>query len=327
MLRRLRSSIRALCLAAVVLVAGPAAAQPIDAGVPAPTEDAGPEPGPRELAPPTRWSLGVGLSGSIYTIYFDAADDQHGNRGRVYAAPTVWLTRVIDDDAPRSLQPFLQRTGSVYGSVVGGGFVTRYGAQSRTNSYFSTDLGVDAYGTPHFALTGGGGYTYSVLDDDFVNESHAFSGRAGLGVRAGDARFDASYAFRARATDGTFEDLRWGTVSLRAYVVFARRLALDISGEVFEGGGGGGFDVAYYPLKDYGFDVGAHASSFAYVGSDTRANEYTGSAGLSAWANPRLRFSWGYDLTLIHTPLQPPTALEADEVEHELSFNVILRFP
>jgi len=188
------------------------------------------------------------------------------------------------------------------------------------------NVGVDAYLTRHFALTGRIGYAYDVLDDVTVNKSHTFFGRAGFGVRFGDARLDASYAFDARNTDGTFAKPRWGTVGLGAYVVFARSFALGLSGHARDGGGGGGLDLGYYPMKDLGLFLGASGGTFVYS-TDIRANYDTGWAGVSYWVTSGLRLYWTYALVLTHAPAQPLRSLEFDEVEHALSISAILRLP
>lgn len=301
---------------------------------PEPAAPAPPEPDatlePRRAG--TRWQVGAGLSDSVYTIHDGVAGStapaQHGYHWGVYLAPLAFLSPVIDDDAPRSLQPFLQRTSTIFGSVSGGGFVTRYGdgAFTRTDSAIGADVGVDAYLTRQFALTGRLGYAYDVLDDVSVNKSHTFSGSAGFGVRFGDARFDASYSFDARKTDGTFAKLRWGTVGLRAYVVFARSVSVGFSGQARDGGGGGGVDLGYYPMKDLGLFLSASGQTFVYYSTDIRANYYTGGPGISYWVNPRLRLYWTYALRLNHESAQP-RMFETDEVEHALSISAILRPP
>jgi hypothetical protein len=356
------TSIQALCLAALGFIATPAAAQSsgadmytLDQGRPAPepigapTEPAPPAPlpfaeaAPEPSAPPpprdprgaaARWQIGGSLSGSVYTIHSGASSnpdqDQHGNRGSIYLGPTVFLTPVIDNDAPHSLQPFLQRTSTVYANVSGGGFVTRYGngAFTRTDSYVGASAGVDAYLTRNFALNGGIGYTYDVLHDNvIVNKGHSFSGSAGFGVRVVDVRFDASYSFNAYDLDGSFVKLRWGSVGLGAYAVFAQSFTLQLSGRVADDGGGGGVDLGFYTTKDLGVFTSFSGQTFAYSGTDTRANRYTGSLGFSYWVTPGLRFNWTYSLRLTHTPEQPLRSLEHDELEHALSLNVLARLP
>lgn len=358
-------AIPALCLGALCLTATPAAAQssgsdiytldqdrhaPPSSGAPAapapPAPFPEPEPEPEPLAPrappapidarnaPARWQINGGLSGSVYTIQYgpdsNSGQDAHGNTGSIYLEPILFLTPVVDNDAPHSLQPFLQRTSEVYASISGGGFVTRYAnvGFTRKSSHAETNVGVDAYLTRNFALTGGFGYGYGVLHEDVtVNKQHSFSGSAGFGVRIGDARLDASYNFNAYDQDGTFAKLRWGAVGLRAYVVFAQSFALTLGGYVSDGGGGGSVDLGYYPTKDLGLFAGFLGQTFVYYTTDVRANRYTGSAGISYWVTPSLRFYWSYSLQVNDAPVQPFQPYEIHGTEHALSLNVLARLP
>lgn len=124
-----------------------------------------------------------------------------------------------------------------------------------------------------------------------------------------------------------FAKLRWGTVGLRAYVVFARSFSLGFSGHARDGGGGGGVDLGYYPMKDLGLFLGASSQTFVYYSTDTRANYYTGGPGILYWVTPGLRLYWTYALRLTRSPAQPLMSFESDEVEHALSISAILRLP
>src|SRR5262249_39120293 len=155
-----RRRIRALCWAAVVaavLWPGVAAAQvtggqmfvlpgPPPAAPPPPAEE---PPPPVPVRPPDRWELGASLSGSIFTVSYDGYPDVHGNDASGGVSLTHYLTPVVDDGAPRSLQPFLQRVSTISASIGGGGFVTRNpdGGQDRTDSHFGASAGFDVYVT------------------------------------------------------------------------------------------------------------------------------------------------------------------------------------
>ena len=363
------TSLQALCLGAVCVLTRSAAAQsgdvdlfpvtpgntpaPAPAPLGAPAERAptdlfvspeplpSPSPSPSPSLPhheprarPTRWDITGGLSGSIYTIhpgpYANTDFDQQGNRGSASVGPIVFLTPVVDNDAPRSLQPFLQRTSSVYGDVFGGGFVTRHGngAFTRTDSLVGADAGADVYLTRHLALTGGIRYAYDVLHDDvLVRKGHSFSGSAGVGARIGDARIDASYGFGAYNFDGSFVKPGWGSVGLSAYLLLAESFAITLSGHVNDRGGGGGLNLGLYATKDFGVFAGFSGATFTYTDSDVRSNRYNGSAGFSYWATPALRFYWSYVLGVNSSPSQPLQEIERREIEHALSASVVARLP
>jgi hypothetical protein len=355
------TSPRALCAGALLFIATPAAAQSgdVDLFPPAPTgpaaapvasptepvappqpalpEPPAPSPAPPPTAPnaPARWQLAGGLSGSIFTIHYGVAASQFadptGNRGRISLGPTVFLSPVRDDDAPRSLQPYLQRTSSVSAGISGGGFVTRYGNNgtfTRTDSDIGGSASVDAYVSRDFALTGGFGYRYDVLHEDLtLNKGHSFSGNAGFAVRIGDARLDASYSFNAYDVDGSFARLRWGSVGLGAFIVLARSFTLGLAGHAADDGGGGGVDLGYYPTKNLGLFLGFSGSTFAYAATDVHTSFYTGSASLSYWVTPGMRLSWGYSLDVITEPAQQLALVGYDEIQHTASVSVLARLP
>jgi hypothetical protein len=357
------TSIQALCLGALCLLAHPAAAQsgdvdlfpvtpespptpaPAPLGAPAehpptdlfvPPAPAAPAPTPhRQLqAPDARWEMSGGLSGSLYSYRYgpDSAPigDVHGNRGGIYLAPTVYLTPVVDSAAPRSLQPFLQRTSTIYASVSGGGFLTHYGdgAFTRKDSYVGASVGADVYVTRHLALTGELGYTYDALHDGSgVNKGHSFSATPGIGVRLGDVRIDATYGFDAYDVDGAFQKLRWGAVALSAYFLLAESFALTLGGHVTDGGGGGRIDLGFYTSKDVGVFAGFAGTTFVYSTTGVRTNNYAGSLGLSYWITPGLRVNPTYVLSRNSSPAEPPRALSSDEIEHALSLDLLARLP
>jgi hypothetical protein len=348
------SALQTLCLLALSGIAAPAAAQSGDTElftldqdrrVPPPADPAGgpppttlaelPPPPPEPRAGGARWSLGGGLSGSVFSIHYGPAAggfaDPHGNRGSVHLGPTVFLSRVKDDDAPRSLQPFFQRTSTVSADVRGGGFVTRFGdggAFSRTDSYVGASASVDAYLSRNFALTGGFGYTYDVLHQSLtLNKGHAFDASAGFGVRIGDARLDASYTFNAYDVDGTFEKPRWGSVALTAFVVLARSFTLGLRGHADAAGGGAEVDLGYYATKDLGFSAGFSGRTFSYAATDVRTNYYTGSAGISHWTTPGTRLSCNYTFGYFDEPTQQLERVGYTQIEHTLSVNALARMP
>lgn len=320
---------------------------------PAPPIGARAEPGPPDLfvAPevpalpgppvraelrgaPARWEIAGGLSGSVFSIHTGAADngsvDQHGNRGSAYVGPTVFLTPVVDNDAPLSLQPYLQRTSAIYGGISGGGFVTRYGggAFTRKDSSVGANVGADIYVTRHVALTGGFQYAYDVLHDESIEDKgHALSGNGGVGMRLGDTRIDASYSFSAYNLDGAFVKPRWGSVALDAYFLIAQSFSVELSGHAAEEGGGGAVNLALFAKKDLAFFGGLAGQTFVYTASGTRSSVYGGSLGLSYWVAPTLRFTWAYGLGLNNAPAQPLQAYETHQTTHSLSASFVARLP
>jgi hypothetical protein len=285
------------------------------------------------------WQLDASLSGSVFSVHENPPPDSivvppdlSGNRASGSLEAIRFLAPVVDDDAPRSLQPFLQRAGELYLSAGGGGFVTRNpGAPvDRTDSNLGLGLGMDVYLSRYFALTAGLGYGYDVLHDVGVDQAtHSFSAHGGFGIRAGDARFDASYTFSANDVGGSFDPLRWGSVEITAYAVFDRRFTLNVWGVALQSGGGGGGEVGYYATRDFGFWMGAFGERGKLYTNDLVLNRYGGHAGLSYWFTPRLRLGVTYNLTIDDVPEQPlgQGTIGYHEVEHALTAAAALRLP
>ena len=337
------ASIRLLCTLPLSLAATPASAQSSGADLPvegpsppaaAPVSATSEPPAPPEPpSAPARWELATTLSGSVYTIHVTQEGfqlpDQSGKSGSITAGPIVYLTPVIDDDAPRSLQPFLQRTSTVSATITGDGFITESASRAftRKSSLIGLSAGVDRYVTRGFALTGGLGYSYSALHDGEVTHAHGLSASAGFGVRLGDVRLDASYTFDARDLDGTFATVRWGTVNAAAYAVVAKSVVLRLYGLISDGGGGGGGSVGYYTTKDIGLFLGGSGRAFVYYLPEVHSHSFSGWAGISCWATPSARVYGTYSLNINQTPAQPGRLTQADTIEHALSVSVNVRIP
>jgi hypothetical protein len=220
---------------------------------------------------------------------------------------TRYLAPVVDDDAPRSLQPFLQRASVLYADVGGSGFLTWNpgGGENRTDAQVGATLGLDIYVLRQLALTAAFGYGYDVLQDFGVDDAtHSFSGSAGLGLRFGDVRIDASYTFFANDTNGSFAPLRWGEVNLAVFAVIDRVLTVRPWGELIQQGGGGGVDLGAYPTRNFGVFLSGFALHGQLYMDDTLVNRYGGSAGVSYWVAPRVRVGAYYQLTVNVGPLQ-----------------------
>ena len=308
------------------LWASPAAAQPAPgsmwtlpgppppAALPPPPEPPPPPPDPRDgLA----WQIDASLQGSIYNVQpnmpnaplgsFAPAPSSSGNSASGNLELTRFLPRILDDGTPRSLQPFLQRASALYAEIGGGGFVTRTpGLQDRTDSNLGLSLGMDVYVTRFLALTAGVGYGYDVLHDAGVDQtSNGFSAHGGLGIRVGDVRFDASYAFSASESGGTFAPLRWGTFEVSGFIVIARSFVLLPRGFGLQGGGGGGLDLAYYPTRDFGFRLGAFGERGELYSTPSLVdNRYGGDALVSYWVSRNVYLALIYNLTIDAIPGQ-----------------------
>jgi hypothetical protein len=291
--------------------------------------------------------------GSYYRIYqttpvaittpagtFVGLPSSNGNRAGGTFEVTHFFDPVVDDGAPRSLQPFLQRASTVNGGFEAGGFITRNpfagsggvpsNATDRTDKSFGVALGVDAYVTRWLALTAGLGYTYDVLHDVGTDDAtHGFTGAAGVGFRVADARFDVSYSFAADKMNGSFTSLRWGTLQASAYVVFARRFTLSAFGNAIERGGTGGGELGWYATQNLGFFLGGSGERGVLFTNDAIANQFTADASLSCWVVPRVQLSAAYTFTYTADPDHVADRMPDgyDQIEQAVTIGAALRFP
>jgi hypothetical protein len=299
-------------------------------------------PPPPEVAPPAsvvpragaQWQIDGSLSGSVYTLSYAGPTnvDVHGNSASGTLGATRFLTPVVDDGAPRSLQPFLQRTSTVYASVGGSGFVTRNpgSGPNRTDAAFNARAGFDVYVSRYFALFGSFTYGYDVLHDVGTDQAtHSFTPSAGFGVRAGDARFNVAYTFSASDTNGAFAPLRWGTLDVSAFVVFERVVRLLLWGRALQGGGMGGGGLEYFPVQDFGIYADGFGGRGQLYISDLAVTRFGGDLGFAAWASPRVRLEAAYTLTRNVYPTQVSQGYSYDlgETRHTLLLASAVRFP
>ena len=268
--------------------------------------------------------------GAFYAIHATPPGvDQSGARGLGTLQLTRYFAPLVDDDAPWSLQPFLQRASVVYGSVSGGGFATRiptpgsaFTSTTRTDANVGARFGVDAYVTPAFALTGALGYGYDVLHDGSsrVNQhAHGFSASGGFGLRYLDVRFDVAYSFSASDADGSWSPLRWGTVLGSAYIVIDRRAYVNLWGRVLQSGGGGGVDLGLYPTQQLGLFASGYGERGELYSDPPVFNRAFADAGLSYWFTSRVRLAAYYEFTFNDEPSQSAGSMNFfgyTELEH-----------
>lgn len=276
-------------------------------------------------APPALWQLEPVLSGSLYTLHAPSVPNASGNRVSGGLGVRGFFAPIIDDGAPRSLQPFLQRASSVYVGLSAGGFATSRGNATRSNRYFSVAPSVDFYVTRWLALSAGADYSYSVLSDDGVSKTHSIGASAGLGVRGGNARVDLRYAFRANNTDGTFTDPRWGTLTLSVFAVFFRSFRVSVYGQLLDAGAIGGVDLGYYATPDLGFFLGGFGGRGHLYSDNSMVDRAGGSAGLSYWFAPSFRLGPTYGITYNKVRFSAGSGYE--ELDHALTIDGVLRLP
>jgi hypothetical protein len=279
------------------------------------------------------WQVDTTLSGRAYSIRDAtiASGDVAGQAGSGQVGMTYFLEPVSDDGAPRSLQPFLQRASTVVVSLGAGHFVTHNpgAGVDRTDWSAAVSQGADLYLTRMWALSLGFTYAYDVLQDVGVDQAtHAFTGSAGVGLRAGDVRLDAGYALTAFRSEGAFAPLRWGSLRLSAFAVMARRLSVSLSGTALTGGVQGSASLAYYPTQDLAIFGGVSLGRADFYRNDLVDRRYAGDVGLSFWVSPDTRLLGEYTLTIDDVPAQieNPTVIPYREVSHAILLEASVRF-
>ncbi|HXU70473.1 MAG TPA: hypothetical protein VN947_14145 [Polyangia bacterium] len=211
---------------------------------------------------------------------------------------TVYATRVFDDDAPPSLQPYLQRVSELH---VDGG-ASGYSASPSTGGQLLPGTGygghVDLDGTAYldrfFFASLGAGVRYrsdtrgSGLYFATTTETIAVPVGIAAGPRFGDLRLALGWGVTpTRVGDDVFRVPFWGNVDVEAYGVVRRRLVLRARVDVYDGGAGAIGNVAVYLARR--FELGAFVrGSQEHIYQTTLTDAHAG-AGLDfeAWTGPR----------------------------------------
>jgi hypothetical protein len=286
-----------------------------------------PPPPPRATS---SWEISAALAGTIYSIHDTtsfAGSDLGGNRARGSLGAVSYLTPVVDDDSPRSLQPFLQRVSTVSASLGGGGFVTRapFGSDNG-DRWVDASAGVDVYVSRYVALAASFAYEYDSAypSGDTI---HALSPTAGVGLRFGDVRIDASYSFIATSINGRFSPVEWGSAGLGVYAVIARTVVLNPYGRILGGGGTGGASIGFYPQRDLGFWVTGYGGRSERYAQRLLATSYGGSGQIAYWFTPSFKLVATYYADVIDVPDQFTStgSIGYHELQHTLSLEAAVR--
>lgn len=247
---------------------------------------------------PTGASSRVELDGSLE---FDAAaftlaqptssgDGGLGLGGQGAAGFTLFGRRIVDDDAPPTLQPYLQRAAQL--SVGGGGGAIdfqRNGTPPLPDSYRTlghADVTASGYADRFYGYLGFG---VRYLSQTGPLTSLALPVDVAAGVRFGDTRVLLGYNLTPTQYNGdVFRVPFWWGLYARLYSVVERRVSLAAGVFVREGGVAidGGATLYVARRLGVGFTVsGAHGSNAALRYDYDDAG---GSLGVEAWTGPRL---------------------------------------
>jgi hypothetical protein len=220
--------------------------------------------------------------------------------------------RLVEDDAPLSLQPFLQRTGSIEGSFSGSGFSTdRPGfVEPFHGTSFGGSFAIDGYTGEVLALYGSASFFRATTGGGFAGAPGAEyllpSVTVAPGLRFGDTRINVGYTWAPTIHDGTYDGRGFGEVYLRINSVIARRVLLSLLGEVILSGGLGSVALAVFPSRMIGISAAVEfAQGAIFYDSRNVYARWQPSAAVSWWITSRV--SLGLEYRFIHTePVDSP---------------------
>jgi len=237
--------------------------------------------------------------------------------------------RLLDDEAPLSLQPYLQRAGSIEASFAASGFSTDAPgfAEPFHGTSFGGELSVDAYTGQVLTLYGSASFSRDKTGGGFAGfpGSEYLLPRVtfGPGLRFGDTRITVGYTWAPTIQDGTYDGRGFGEAYLRITSVLARRFFLTLLGEIILSGGLGSIDVALFPWRTFGFTAGFEFAQGA-IFYDTRRvyRRWQASGGLNWWITPRAGL--GLEYRFIHTEALEGPASPFDTHRISLAFGLRL---
>jgi hypothetical protein len=224
--------------------------------------------------------------------------------GSAGAGLTLFGHRVVDDDAPLSLQPYLQYAATFHVDGGGGGFRFSRDAGSTLPGNDSTNGYADVSASGYLDRTIYGALSFGVRDrSDSVNNLTTLSLPLTLsgGVRFGDVRLAIGWGIApTRYGDDVFKVPFWGGAYAQVYAVVHRRLSLDATVAVIDGGASASGGAWIYLMRRFSVGVSVHGSH-GHNGDLGFTSDHAGAdVGFTAWTGPRFAiaidysFDWGH---------------------------------
>jgi len=203
-----------------------------------------------------------------------------------------------DDDSPLSLQPFLQRDGTIWIDAAGGGSQLDNGGFSSRSRSGSASAGVDLYVHPWVAITAsfGGGAGSGDDSNGLHHQSWILRGSAGLGVRWDDVRFDIRYALSGGYSDGQPRTPFYGNFVLGAEIVVQRRLDVVIDVETIDDGVLASFYLEGFARRRLGGYLGFGGGA-AHPGASVPFRSAFGKLGVAPWWSRHFGVNIAYQAT------------------------------
>jgi hypothetical protein len=223
----------------------------------------------------------------------------------------------------------MQRENTFTVSVRGGRFDTAnpYGGVDRTEWFTGVGAAFDAYLKPWFAVFGGASYSYFDLHDvDAAQTTHSFAGDVGVGFRVRNTRLNLSAGEQGDRSSGAFGPWR-RSLTLSAFTVIKRRVALTAGGTLVQGGKEGSLEVEVFPTKSAGLFVSGFAGRFEPYVTPTLVTRYAGTAGFAGWFDANTALVAEYELTYEMDLATLPSTSGYNELSHTVVLEAYLRFP
>jgi hypothetical protein len=294
------------------------------------------------LAPASRFEASVGTDIGYQDFLATAAHAILGDAGLTL---TIYARQpLVDDDAPYSLQPFLQRASRVSLGVSGGGsdFSVDNSPYSQTlntaHRYIAAGSGAasfDIYLRRWIALGASFSIDGSHIDSyggNLADDTLGLHGSLDVGLRWRDLRFDLGYRIDGNHSRGQWLSTYYGHVAASAEAALKRMLLLYVSIDVIDHGALVWGALAAYPMKRFGLFWGLGGGRGG-VGSSAPVDTLNARLGFSAWGSRHIGISVAYELTWtkIEVPIfngfDPNAQLLASEstLQHIFSFTLSSR--
>jgi len=220
--------------------------------------------------------------------------------GQAGGGLTVFGARVVDDDAPPGLQPFLQRAAELHVDAGGGGFDLSPPDGSALIPHHGTVAYADfsAFRYADRFLYGYVGLGVRYRNDELqMFKTIALPIDVAVGARLGDARVSLGWTVApAQANDAVFKVPFWGGAYAHLFGVVRRTLALNAEVGVLDGGAGADGSATIYLARR--FSIGAFVRGGHGSPSDAHYSYDHAGGGLSfeAWTSARFAVAVTYSI-------------------------------
>jgi hypothetical protein len=223
------------------------------------------------------------------------------------ASAEYYLSTVVDDETPRSLQPYLQRRAGISlgasGGIEGTGETATAGASTTRLANASAEI--LGYPTESLYLAAGAGLGYAVSDQQTttvdpesanvgVSTTHSLSpaGSGTIGYRTGDTLLTMHIYHATTRYQGQWSGS--GSVTFGARTVLSQTLDLDASLYLQQHNVIPSINGTYYFTQDLGVSGGALWQHLTV--SPLQSDYVRGSVGLSYWVSSTFGLSATYGI-------------------------------